>query len=88
MNQSISAALSAAKIQLTSMLNKIISENELPSQLYENVLLEMLLEIKQQKISEIAIENMQLHNRIDEANKQIENYKQQVEKQEIRKESK
>lgn len=88
MNQSISAALSAAKIQLTSTLNKIISENELPSQLYENVLLEMLLEIKQQKISEIAIENMQLHNRIDEANKQIEDYKQQLEKQEIRKESK
>ena len=88
MNQSISSILGNAKIQLTSTLNKIISENELPSQLYENVLLEMLLEIKQQKISEIAIENMQLHNRIDEANKQIEDYKQQLEKQEIRKESK
>lgn len=88
MNQSISAAFSAAKIQLTSTLNKIISESEIPSQLYESVLLEMLLEIKQQKISELAVENMQLHNRIDEANKQIEDYKQQVEKQEIRKESK
>lgn len=88
MNQSISAALSAAKIQLTSTLNKIISENNLPSQLYENVLLEMLLEIKQQKMSEIAIENIQLHNRIDEAEKQIEDYKKQTEKQSTQKESK
>lgn len=66
MNQSISADLSAAKIQLTSTLNKIISESELPSQLYESVILEMLLEIRQQKISELAIENMKLHNRISE----------------------
>ena len=76
MNQSISAALSAAKMQLTSTLNKIISEGELPSQLYESVLLEMLLEIKQQKVSELAIENIQLHNRISELEKGESNEKQ------------
>lgn len=73
MNQSISAVLSTAKMQLTSTLNKIISESELPSQLYENVLLEMLLEIKQQKISELAIENVQLRNCLTEAEKQTDN---------------
>lgn len=76
MNQSISAALSAAKMQLTSTLNKIISESELPSQLYESVLLEMLLEIKQQKVSELALENMQLHNRISELEQGESNEKQ------------
>lgn len=76
MNQSISAVLSTAKMQLTSALNKIISESELPSQLYENVLLEMLLEIKQQKISELAIENMQLHSRVSELEQGEPNEKQ------------
>lgn len=76
MNQSISAALSAAKIQLTSTLNKIINESELPSQLYESVLLEMLLEIRQQKVSELALENMQLHNRISELEQGESNEKQ------------
>lgn len=66
MKQSISAVLSTAKMQMTSTLNKIISESELPSQLYESVLLEMLLELKQQKLSELVAENMQLHNRISE----------------------
>lgn len=88
MNKSISTILASAKMQLTTTLNKIIEESELPSQLYENVLLEMLLEIKQQKVMEITAENAQLHNRIDAANKQIEEYKQQIGQQEVRKESK
>lgn len=69
MEKSISAILATAKMQLTGMLNKIINESELPSQLYESVLLEMLLEIKQQKISELVAENSRLYNRISELEK-------------------
>lgn len=64
MNQSISSILGSAKMRLTSTLNAIIDESKLPSQLYEGVLLEMLLEIRQQKFSELVSENAQLHNRI------------------------
>lgn len=66
MNKSISSVLASAKMRLTSTLNSIISESELPSQLYESVLLEMLLEIRQQKMSELIAENAQLHTRISE----------------------
>lgn len=69
MEKSISAILATAKMQLTGMLNKIINESELPSQLYESVLLEMLLEIRQQKISELVAENSRLYNRISELEK-------------------
>lgn len=69
MNKSISSILAMAKIRLTSTLNAIISESELPSQLYESVLLEMLLELRQQKISELISENAQLHSRISELEK-------------------
>lgn len=69
MEKSISAILATAKMQLTGMLNKIINESELPSQLYESVLLEMLLEIKQQKISELVAENSRLYNRTSELEK-------------------
>lgn len=76
MKQSISAILANAKMKLTGVLNSIISESELPSQLYESVLLEMLLEIRQQKMSELISENIQLHNRISELEKSETNEKQ------------
>lgn len=67
MNKSISAILATAKMKLTSTLNSIINENELPSQLYESVLLEMLLEFKQQKISELTVENARLNESISQS---------------------
>lgn len=76
MKQSISAILANAKMRLTGTLNSIISESELPSQLYESVLLEMLLEIRQQKMSELISENLQLHNRISELEKSEASEKQ------------
>lgn len=88
MNKSITANLTAAKIELTNALNKIISDSKLPSQLYENVLFEMLLEIEQQKVVELTVENMQLYDHIDKAEKQIEDYKQKAEKQEVQIENK
>lgn len=77
MNQSISAILATAKLELTSTLNSIIGENKLPSQLYESVLLEMLLEIRQQKMSELISENVQLHKRISELEQGETNEKQE-----------
>lgn len=77
MNKSISAVLASAKIRLTSVLNSIISESELPSQLYESVLLEMMLELKQQRIAELIAENTQLHNRINELEQGESNEKSQ-----------
>ena len=69
MNQSISSILGNAKMKLTGTLNTIIEENKLPSQLYESVLLEMLIEIKQAKFAELISENAQLHSRISELEK-------------------
>lgn len=66
MNKSISAILATAKNRLTNTLNVIISENELPSMLYEIVLQEMLLEIKQQKINELAVENTHLYSLLEQ----------------------
>lgn len=83
MKQSISAILATAKMRLTSTLNSIINESELPSQLYESVLLEMLLEIRQQKVSELISENTQLHNRVselDSENAQLHNRISELEK--------
>lgn len=77
MNKSISAVLASAKIRLTSVLNSIISESELPSQLYESVLLEMMLELKQQRIAELIAENTQLHNRINDLEQGEANEKSQ-----------
>jgi hypothetical protein len=76
MNQSISSILGNAKMRLTSTLNAIIDEGKLPTQLYESVLLEMLLEIRQQKLSELVSENVQLYNRISELEKGESNEKQ------------
>lgn len=66
MNKSISAILATAKNRLTNTLNAIISENELPSMLYETVIQEMLIEIKQQKINELAVENVRLHSLLEQ----------------------
>ena len=77
MNKSISAVLASAKIRLTGVLNSIINESELPSQLYESVLLEMMLELKQQKIAELIAENTQLHNHINELEQGESNEKSQ-----------
>lgn len=64
MNQSVSTILAVAKMQLTSTLNKIIGENNIPSHLYESVIMDMLLEIRNQKEIELAAENIHLRNRI------------------------
>lgn len=64
MNQSVSTILAMTKMQLTSTLNKIISENNIPSHLYESVIMDMLLEIRNQKEIELVAENIHLRNRI------------------------